>query len=342
MHPEADDRIGRRRLRRRVQPAERGGAATDQLPDIVLVRRRVRLRPGYGDADDVVADGQVDVGPTKRRHLAATQGPVENQRDDRAVDQAAAQRRVIALDAAAGAARAATHSEDAVALFGGEASRRTAAGGGPGGAAETLEGLPGQRAIRRARAGGAGGAPHGGEHDGGGRRGAARRAQAVEIRGQSPVVEGAAGEPSLEPAAGGDVGVAGRRGGGPFVAAGRSPGAGRVYSFIGSGRGRVFRTRELFPALLARALECPERPEHRRVGRPRPLGNGWAAVVSGDSRPVIGEAVALLLRCSGEWRDYIVTGVVDGRAGSWQVRTRPLGKGDEVRPMCITGVCLAR
>ena len=49
MHPEADDRIGRRRLRRRVQPAERGGAATDQLPDIVLVRRRVRLRAGYGD-----------------------------------------------------------------------------------------------------------------------------------------------------------------------------------------------------------------------------------------------------------------------------------------------------
>ena len=34
MHPEADDRIGRRRLRRRVQPAERGGAAADQLPDI--------------------------------------------------------------------------------------------------------------------------------------------------------------------------------------------------------------------------------------------------------------------------------------------------------------------
>ena len=91
MHPEADDRIGRRRLRRRVQPAERGGAATDQLPDIVLVRRRVRLRPGYGDADDVVvADGQVDVGPTKRRHLAAAQGPVENQRDDRAVRPAPA------------------------------------------------------------------------------------------------------------------------------------------------------------------------------------------------------------------------------------------------------------
>ena len=96
--------------------------------------------------------------------------------------------------------------------------------------------------------------------------------------------------------------------------------------------------RELFPALLARVLECSERPEHRRVGRPRPMGSGWGAVVSGESRPVIGEAVALLLRCSGEWRDYVVTGVVDGRPGSWQVRTRPLGKRDEVRPMCTTGV----
>ena len=34
--------------------------------------------------------------------------------------------------------------------------------------------------------------------------------------------------------------------------------------------------RELFPAFLARVLECPERPEHRRIGRPRPLCNGWA------------------------------------------------------------------
>ena len=122
---------------------------------------------------------------------------MENQRDDRAVDQAAAQRHVIALDAAAGAPRAATDSEDAVALFGGEAARRTAAGGGCGGSAETLDGLPGQRAIRLARPGVAGGAPHGGEHDGGGRRGAARLAQGVEIRGQIPVVERAGGEPSI-------------------------------------------------------------------------------------------------------------------------------------------------
>ena len=94
--------------------------------------------------------------------------------------------------------------------------------------------------------------------------------------------------------------------------------------------------RELFPAFLARVLECLERPEHRRIGRPRRVGNAWGAVVSGVSMPVVDEVVALLLRCSGEWRDYVVTGVVDGRPGSWQVRTRPLSKRDEVRPICIS------
>ena len=94
--------------------------------------------------------------------------------------------------------------------------------------------------------------------------------------------------------------------------------------------------RELFPAVLARVLECPERPEHRRIGRPRSIGNAWGAVVSGESKPVIGEVVALLLRCSGEWHDYVVREVVDGRPGSWQVLTRPLSKRDEVRPLCIS------
>ena len=96
--------------------------------------------------------------------------------------------------------------------------------------------------------------------------------------------------------------------------------------------------RELFPAFLARVLECPAPPEHRRVGRPRRVGNAWGAVVSGASRPVRGEVVALLLRCSGEWRNYRVTGVVDGRGGSWRVRTRPLSKRDEVRPICISDI----
>ena len=80
--------------------------------------------------------------------------------------------------------------------------------------------------------------------------------------------------------------------------------------------------RELLPAFLARVLECPAPPEHRRIGRPRRVGNAWGAVVSGGSRPLAGEVVALLLRCSGEWGDYVVTGVVDGRPGSWQVLTR--------------------
>ena len=94
--------------------------------------------------------------------------------------------------------------------------------------------------------------------------------------------------------------------------------------------------RELFPAFLARVLECPEGPEHRRIGRPRPVGNAWGAIVSGESRPLVGEVVALLLRCSGEWRHNVVTGVVDGRPGSWQVRTRFLSKREEVRPICIS------
>ena len=105
MHLEADDRMGWRRLRRRVQPAERGGAAADQLPNIAPGRRRVRLRARYGD-DDVVVGGQVNPGPTKRRHLATAQGFTEHQGDDRAVDQAAAHRHVVAPDAPPGAPRA--------------------------------------------------------------------------------------------------------------------------------------------------------------------------------------------------------------------------------------------
>ena len=45
-------------------------------------------------------------------------------------------------------------------------------------------------------------------------------------------------------------------------------------------------------------------------------GRGWGAVVSGGSRPRVGEVVAIWLRCSGAWRDYVVTGVIDGGPGS--------------------------
>ena len=75
--------------------------------------------------------------------------------------------------------------------------------------------------------------------------------------------------------------------------------------------------RELFPALLARVLECPERPERRRVGRPRPLGNGWGAVVSGESshRRGRGAAAAVLgrvARLHGDRRRRRPGGVLAG------------------------------
>ena len=51
-------------------------------------------------------------------------------------------------------------------------------------------------------------------------------------------------------------------------------------------------------------------PSGRRTGAS--TGRGWGAVVSGGSRPRVGEVVAIWLRCSGAWRDYVVTGVIDG------------------------------
>ena len=55
-------------------------------------------------------------------------------------------------------------------------------------------------------------------------------------------------------------------------------------------------------------------PSGRRIGAS--TGRGWGAVVSGGSRPRVSEVVAIWLRCSGAWRDYVVTGVIDGGPGS--------------------------
>ena len=93
---------------------------------------------------------------------------------------------------------------------------------------------------------------------------------------------------------------------------------------------------ELFPVFLARLLECPDRPETGRVGRARRVGHAWGAVVSGQSRPCPGEVVAILLRCSRRWERVVVVDVVDGRPGSWRVRTRWLRDRDDVRPVCVT------
>ena len=62
------------------------------------------------------------------------------------------------------------------------------------------------------------------------------------------------------------------------------------------------------------------------------FGGDWGALVTGTSRPRIGEAFRLFLRGRHEWRDVAVTAVVDGRPGNWRVRKRFLDGGDPVRP----------
>ena len=98
-----------------MQAADRGRAAADQTPHVRTPPGRIGLRAADGDYD-VVAVGQVAVGPAEGGDLAATERPVEQQGDDRTVDQAAALGGLRALEAAAGAARAEAGGEDGGAL----------------------------------------------------------------------------------------------------------------------------------------------------------------------------------------------------------------------------------
>ena len=95
---------------------------------------------------------------------------------------------------------------------------------------------------------------------------------------------------------------------------------------------------EVFPVFLARLLDLRDRPEPKRIGRALRVGHAWGAVVSGMTRPRTGEVVEILLRCSRRLQDVVVLGVVDGRPGSWRVRTRWLNDTDEVRPICVTDI----
>ena len=72
-----------------------------------------------------------------------------------------------------------------------------------------------------------------------------------------------------------------------------------------------------------------------RVGRAVWCEGRWAALVTGGARPRCGEVFRLFMRTRREWRDVVVTEVLDGRPGSWRVRKRFLGVGDDVRPMCV-------
>ena len=110
-----------------MQAAERGRAAADQTPHVRTSPGRVGLRAADGD-HDVVAVAEIDVGPAEGGDLAATEGAVEQQGDDRPVDEAAALGGLRALEAA----RAEAGGEDGGALVGGEAAALTVAGRGVG------------------------------------------------------------------------------------------------------------------------------------------------------------------------------------------------------------------
>ena len=82
---------------------------------------------------------------------------------------------------------------------------------------------------------------------------------------------------------------------------------------------------ETVATLLLRGM-LPASP--MRVGRAVWV-EGWAALVTGTSRPYVGEIFALFLRKEG-WRTVAVTEVLDGQPGCWRVRKRFL-RSDEVR-----------
>ena len=75
-----------------------------------------------------------------------------------------------------------------------------------------------------------------------------------------------------------------------------------------------------------------------RVGWPVRFKDRWAALVTGGTSPRIGEVFSLYLRTTRQWRDVVVTDVVDGRPGCWRVHKRFVDNGDEVRPMCVNTV----
>ena len=160
---------------------------------------------------DVVAVAEIDVGPAEGGDPAATEGAVEQQGDDRTVDQAAALGGLRALEAAAGAARAEAGGEDGGALVGGEASGLTAAGRGVGSvrSPKPLERAPGERPDWHGSAGIAGGALDGGDHHRSGRGRAAGLVKVPKVGGEARVVERSALEPGVELAAGHGVGAAG-------------------------------------------------------------------------------------------------------------------------------------
>ncbi len=132
---------------------------------------------------------------------------MEEQRDDRSVDEAAAISRLYALEAAAGAPRSKTAGQPGGAFLGGEAAGLTAAGTSVGdrGAAKAREGLPRERPDRRLLADIAGGATHGGDYQRGGRCGPPGLVEMSQVRREARILEPLAVEPASELSEGGGV-----------------------------------------------------------------------------------------------------------------------------------------
>ena len=183
---------------------------------------------------------------------------MEEQRHDRGVDEAAPLGGLWALEAAASAPPPSAGGEHGGALLGGEAAGLAAAGGSVGrrGAAEALEGPPGQGSVRCVLAGIAGGAPDGGDGQRGGRRGPAGPMEMSQIRGEARIIERPAVEPEGDPVQGRGVDAARVRRGGPRDELGRGLRVGAVRGgkgAAGAASGHILHDRQIYHAGYARA-----------------------------------------------------------------------------------------
>ena len=101
---------------------------------------------------------------------------------------------------------------------------------------------------------------------------------------------------------------------------------------------------ERYRACASELVASLSRPvdDGRQVGRAVQFGDDWGALVTGASRPRVGEIFWLLQRKRRAWVTVAVTDVVDGRPGLWRVRKRFLDAGEERWPLqCRPGAVRA-
>ena len=106
----------------------------------------------------------------------------------------------------------------------------------------------------------------------------------------------------------------------------------RVYLAAGGSPERFRAAQSELTAILMRPVG-----DGRRVGWVVWFKEQWAAIVTGRSRPRVGEVFWLFLYKRREWVSVAVTDVVDGRPGHWRVRKQFLGHDEEVRLPSVNG-----